>query len=170
MKLQEFIRTVKDFPKQGILFRDITPLLKNPEAFNFVINSFSDFGRKNHAQFVVAVESRGFIVGGAVATKLGVGFAPLRKKDKLPYKKISYTYQLEYGKDTIEIHEDAIEKGQNVLVVDDLLATGGTALASCKLVERLGANVCGAAFIIELVSLKGRERIKDYNILTLIRY
>ncbi len=166
---KSLIRTIPDFPKKGILFRDITPILQNGEAFREVINIFKKETPKNITK-VVAIESRGFIFGASLAYLLGVGFVPIRKSGKLPWKKVKIDYDLEYGTDTIEIHEDAIEKGEKVVLVDDLLATGGTAFASCKLIEKCGGIVKKILFLVELEELKGREKLKEYNIFSLIKF
>jgi len=167
--LKSLIRTIPDFPKKGILFRDITPVLQNGEAFRKVILTFKKETPKDITK-VVAIESRGFIFGASLAYLLGVGFVPIRKSGKLPWKKVKIDYDLEYGTDTIEIHEDAIEKGEKVVLVDDLLATGGTAFASCKLIEKCGGIVKKILFLVELEELKGREKLKEYNIFSLIKF
>lgn len=170
MNLKDTIRNVPDFPIQGIQFKDITTLLKNGEAFRVAIDELYMRFANQKIDKIVAIESRGFILGSALAYKLGVGLIPIRKPGKLPADKISEEYELEYGTDTMEIHVDSIEEGENVLLVDDLLATGGTAGASCKLVERLGGNVIGLGFLIELSFLNGREKLNKYNIQSLIVY
>lgn len=170
MNLKKYIRDVPNFPREGIIFKDITPLLADKKALGDVIEQFCDFAKKKKIDAIVGIDSRGFIVGGAIAYNLGLKFVPVRKAGKLPYKTLSESYDLEYGSATVEIHEDALTKGERVLIIDDLLATGGTAKAACKLVEKLGAQVCGAAFIIELGFLKGREKLKNYEILSLINY
>lgn len=167
--LEALIRTIPDFPKKGILFRDITTLIENPEAFKSVIDSF----RKNIPAGVnklVAIESRGFIFGGALALKLGLGFIPVRKSGKLPGKTIKVEYDLEYGTDTLEIHEDAIKNGDKVVLIDDLLATGGTALASCRLIEKCGGKVKKILFLIELDELAGYEKLKKYDVFSLLHF
>jgi adenine phosphoribosyltransferase len=155
------IRTIPGWPKPGIMFRDVTTLMKDVEGFNKVIELFYDRYKDNGIQAVVGIESRGFITGAVLASKLGVGFIPIRKKGKLPGKVISEEYELEYGTDTIEIHDDALEKGEKVLLVDDLIATGGTALAACKLLEKLGAEVVECNFIIDLPDLGGTKKLED---------
>ncbi|HHN46106.1 MAG TPA: adenine phosphoribosyltransferase [Planctomycetes bacterium] len=170
MKLADYIRDVPDFPKKGIVFKDITPLLKSSKGFARAVKGLAAAFRKAKVDYVAAVESRGFIFGAAVARKLKAGFIPLRKPGKLPYKTVSETYTLEYGQDTIEVHEDACGKGDRVLIVDDLLATGGTLAAARALIERLGAEVVGAAFVVELDFLKGRERVSGLEIESLIHY
>lgn len=170
MDLKKFIRDIPDFPKKGIIFKDITPLLADPAAFKFTIDQMTDFARQQGAKGIAGIESRGFIFGSIIAYKLGIKFIPVRKKGKLPYKVISEKYELEYGTAEIEIHEDALNKREKVLIVDDLLATGGTMKATCNLVEKLGAEVCGTAFVINLAFLNGMEKIKNYKTLTLIDY
>jgi adenine phosphoribosyltransferase len=168
--LKSFIRDIPDFPKKGIIFKDITPLLKNGEAFSRVIKTIAKRYKKANADAVLGVEARGFIFGGAVARELGVGFLPVRKPGKLPYKTRSITYDLEYGTDTLQIHEDAISKGDGIIIVDDLLATGGTVAACCKMVESLGGKVAGISFVIELGFLKGRGKLAGYDVVSLINY
>lgn len=169
-KLMRLIRNVPDYPKKGVVFRDITTLIKNGDAFDEVINIFYEICKNKKVDLVAAVESRGFIFGGALANKLKVGFVPIRKSGKLPADTVIEKYDLEYGTDTLEIHKDAILPGQKVLIVDDLLATGGTIQAACKLVEKLEGSVVGVLVMIELVFLKGREKIKNYDLFTLIKY
>jgi len=168
--LKNFIRDIADWPKKGILFRDITPLLAEPKAFAAAVEAlcagFTDAG----IDYVAAVEARGFIFGAAVAEKLGAGFVPIRKKHKLPFKTESITYDLEYGTDTLEVHSDAVTKGARVLMVDDLLATGGTMAAACKLIEKIGGRVSGISFLIELTDLAGRAKLTNYKITTVISY
>ena len=168
--LARYIRSIPDWPKEGILFRDITPLLAEPEVFAAAIEAlyagFADAG----VEYVAAVEARGFIFGSAVAEKLGAGFVPIRKKGKLPFKTESVSYDLEYGTDTLEVHSDAVRRGAKVLMVDDLLATGGTMAAACKLVEKIGGRVVGIAFLIELCELAGRDKLGEYRIKALIPY
>ena len=168
--IKSIIRDVPDFPKKGILFKDITTLLARGDLFQEVINQIAGRYKSKKIDQVVGIESRGFIFGSAVAYKLGAGIVPVRKKGKLPYKTISATYQLEYGTDTLEMHEDAVGKGTRVLIVDDLLATGGTARATAELVESAGGKIAGFAFLIELEFLKGRQKLKNYDILSLIQY
>ena len=168
--LERYIRSISDWPKKGILFRDITPLLADPRAFAAAIDAlcadFTDAG----VEYIAAVESRGFIFGGAVARKLGAGFVPIRKKGKLPFETESATFHLEYGTDTLEVHTDAISSGAKVLMVDDLLATGGTMAAACKLVEKIGGQIVGITFLIELCELGGREKLGGYKISSRIRF
>lgn len=167
MDLKNFIRDVQDFPKPGIVFRDITPLLKDKDAFSFAIE---EMAAPFQADLVVGPESRGFIFGCPVAYLLKAGFVPIRKKGKLPYHTLAAEYNLEYGKDSVEIHEDALSKGSKVLIVDDVLATAGTALAVKELVEKLGGNIQGFSFLIELRGLEGRKRIEGYPINSLLKY
>jgi len=170
MDLKKFIRDIPDFPQKGIIFKDITPLLANQKAFQETVNEFAKFAKKIKAKTIVGIDSRGFIFGGAVAYKLGLKFVPVRKKGKLPYSTVSQAYSLEYGTNTIEMHTDAIKKNEKVLIIDDLLATGGTAKAAAQLVEKLGGKVAGIAFVIELAFLKGAEKLKSYKTLSLIKY
>jgi adenine phosphoribosyltransferase len=169
-KLVRLIRNVPDYPKKGVVFRDITTLIKNGDAFDEVINIFYEICKDKKVDLIAAVESRGFIFGGALANKLKVGFVPIRKLGKLPADTVVEKYDLEYGTDTLEIHKDAVFPGQRVLIVDDLLATGGTIRAACKLVEKLEGSVAGILVMIELAFLKGREKIKEYDLFTLIKY
>lgn len=165
------IRAVKDFPKEGIIFRDITTGIKDAKTLQFMIDYLCDQYKDLKIDYVAGIESRGFIFGMPMAYKLNCGFIPIRKPNKLPAETISESYGLEYGKDTIEIHKDAIEPGANVLVVDDLLATGGTAEAACKLVKRTGGNLVGIAFLIELRDLGGREKLRDCGkIISMLEY
>lgn len=168
--LSNLIRDVKDFPKEGIIFKDITTLLKNAEALPVVLDKLYDFAKELKVSKVVGIESRGFIFGLALATKLNVGFIPIRKPKKLPAETITQSYELEYGTDTIEMHKDAIKKGDRVLIHDDLLATGGTAEAAVKLVEKAGGKVVQVSFLIELLFLNGREKLKNKNIASVIQY
>lgn len=170
ISLTDLIRDIPDFPVQGILFRDITTLLKEGYAFQAVIDQFVDKLKPLNATKVVGIESRGFIFGAPVAYKLGIGFIPVRKLGKLPYDTISAAYDLEYGTNTVEMHTDAVDPGEKVIIVDDLLATGGTTRATIELVERLGGEVVALAFMIELTELGARDYLNDYNIVTLIRY
>jgi adenine phosphoribosyltransferase len=169
MELQKFIRDVRDFPKKGIVFKDITPLLADPGALAVAVEQLVAPYSSSGVQVVTGIESRGFIFGALAAQRLGAGFAPFRKPGKLPYKTIRQSYQLEYGTDAIEIHRDAISPGQKVLMVDDLLATGGTMAAACELVKQLGGRIVGVAFVIELSFLHGREKLKDYPVHSLIK-
>jgi len=170
MDLKQFIRNIPDFPKEGILFRDITTLLKSNKAFNYALEAlYNQIVDKNITK-VVAIESRGFIFGSLLAHKLNAGFIPIRKPNKLPAEKLSQEYALEYGTDKIEIHKDAISPNDNVLLHDDLLATGGTMLAACKLIENLGGNIKQISFLIELEALKGRELLNKYTVSSVIKY
>jgi adenine phosphoribosyltransferase len=169
-KLRGLIRDVPDYPKKGIVFKDITTLIKKGDAFDEVMNIFYDQCKDKKVDLVAAVESRGFIFGGALADRLKVGFVPVRKFGKLPADTVEQKYDLEYGTDRLEIHQDAIEPGQRVLVIDDLLATGGTIAATCKLVEKLGGEVAKILIMIELGFLNGMDKLKDYDVFTLIRY
>jgi adenine phosphoribosyltransferase len=170
MSLKDYIRNIPDFPKQGILFRDITTLLKNKLAFKLAVESLAAKYKGKKVDIVVAVEARGFILGGVLAHELGAGFVPVRKRGKLPWKTNSATYELEYGTDTLEMHHDAIKAGDRVLIVDDLLATGGTVKAVTDLVKQLEGEIIGIAFLIELTALKGKEKLKDYPVFSLIKY
>jgi adenine phosphoribosyltransferase len=170
IELKDYIRDVPDWPKKGILFRDITPLLAEPKAFRAAVDALAaDYVGKG-IQYVAAVEARGFIFGAAAAVKLKAGFVPVRKKGKLPYKTESITYDLEYGTSTIEVHADAVPAGAKVLMVDDLLATGGTIEAACKLIEKIGGKIEGIVFLVELTGLKGIEKLSQYKVKSLIRY
>lgn len=168
-KLKSAIRTIPDFPKQGILFRDITPLLMDGAKFKFCINHFAKLA-KGKVDLVVSIESRGFIFGSALAHALGIGFVPIRKAGKLPYKTFQMEYDLEYGKATVEIHEDAIPKGARVVLIDDVLATGGTMKAAVHLMERFGAKIKGVYFLIELKALKGRAKLKGHPVKSLVTF
>ena len=170
MDLTKVIRDVPDFPQPGVTFKDITPLLQSPEAFAFAVDRFTDYYRDKGIQDVVAIESRGFIFGAPLALRLGAGFVPIRKKGKLPRKTVGVEYGLEYGRETVEVHEDGILPGKRVLIVDDVLATGGTAVAAKRLVEQLGGVVTGLGFVIELEFLRGRERLSDADVFSLLRY
>ena len=168
--LKSMIRTVPDFPKKGIMFRDITTILQNREGFRYVIDKFYERYKDKNIDIVVAIESRGFIFGATLAYKLECNFVPVRKEGKLPHKTMKQEYSLEYGTAAVEIHEDAIKQGQNVLIVDDLIATSGTALATIKLVEILGGKIVECAFVVELTDLKGREKLKGHNIFSLVEF
>ncbi len=163
------IRNVPNFPIQGIQFKDITTLLKDGQAFSESVDQLYHPFRDKNITKIVGVESRGFIFGAAMAYKLNIGFVPVRKPGKLPAETLSEEYALEYGKDSLEIHLDAIRKEDNVLIVDDLLATGGTAAATCRLIERLGGNIVGVAFLIELEALNGREKLAGQNVFSLLK-
>ena len=170
IKLDKYIRSIPDWPKKGILFRDITPLLAEPKAFAAAVDALCAGYKDAGIEYVAAVEARGFIFGAAVAERLNAGFVPIRKKGKLPSKTESITYDLEYGTDTLEVHSDAIDKGSKVLMVDDLLATGGTMAAACRLIEKIGGQIVGITFLIELSELAGREKLTGYNITTVLTY
>jgi adenine phosphoribosyltransferase len=169
-RLKRLIREIPNFPKPGILFYDITTLLKDPEGFRTTVDLLSEAFAGERVDRVVGIEARGFIFAPALAYKLGAGFIPMRKSNKLPAPTESVTYVLEYGTDRLEIHKDAIEPGHRVLIIDDLLATGGTAKAAIELVEKLGGQVVGAGFVIELEFLKGRERLAGYRVVSLLKY
>jgi len=168
--LKTLIRTVPDFPKPGILFYDITTVLKDKAGFATLIDAFAQYYIDKHVDLVLGIEARGFIFGPALAYRLNAGFVPVRKPNKLPAETARVTYDLEYGTDALEIHLDAIEPGQRVLIVDDLLATGGTMEATVKLVRQLGAKIVGLAFAIELDFLNGRDRFKEYDVFSLLHY
>lgn len=168
--LKKFIRDIPDFPKKGIIFKDITTLLKDKNAYKKCIDLLSENYKNQKIDKIVSMESRGFILGSVLAYKLGAGFVPVRKKGKLPSKTVSIEYQLEYGTDILEMHQDAINPGEKVLIADDVLATGGTAQAVIQLVEKLKGNVVGIAVLIELAFLNPREKLKGYNVFSLIKY
>ena len=168
--LKKHIRNIPDFPKQGILFRDITTLLKDKTAFKKAIDGLAKIVKGKKIDYVVAVESRGFIFGAALAYKLGAGFIPIRKKGKLPAETISASYALEYGTDSLEMHKDALKANSKILIVDDLLATGGTVAAVCQLTQQVKAKIAGIVFLIELCDLKGRDKLKGYPVYSLIQY
>lgn len=170
MKLAEFIRDVPDFPEKGIIFKDITTLLKDKDAFKHAVDLIVKKYRDKNVEKIVGIESRGFIFGGIAAYNLGCGFVPARKPGKLPAETISEDYTLEYGRNTLELHVDSIKEGENVVIIDDLLATGGTALAVAKLVERLKGKILGIEFLIELKFLKGIEKLMDYPVTSYIKY
>ncbi|WP_312473988.1 adenine phosphoribosyltransferase [Neobacillus sp.] len=170
MDLKQFITIVPDWPKPGIKFKDITPLMNDGEAYKYATDQIVSYAKEKHIDLIVGPEARGFIIGCPVAYSLGVGFAPVRKDGKLPRETIKVGYGLEYGKDVLTIHKDAIKPGQRVLVTDDLLATGGTIEATIQLVEQLGGVVAGIAFLVELSYLEGRKKLNGYDILTLMHY
>jgi len=170
MDLASLIRSIPDFPVKGILFRDITTLIKNPQALRYVVDQFVQRYAAQNVDLVAAVESRGFIFGAPLAYQLGAGFIPIRKLGKLPAQKINASYTLEYGAETLEMHVDAIQPGQRVLIVDDLIATGGSAQATVNLIERLGGKVVGIGFLIELTDLHGRDKLKGYDVFSLVKY
>ncbi len=169
-QLKKYIRDIPDWPNEGILFRDITPLLADPNGFSMALKSLCEGFEKSEINYVAAVEARGFIFGSMVAEALEAGFIPIRKHGKLPYTTEAVTYDLEYGQDTLEVHIDAIRKGSTVLMVDDLLATGGTMAAACHLIEKIGGKIAGVTFLIELTGLNGREKLDGYNVRTVISY
>ena len=168
--IKKLIRDVPDFPTTGILFRDITPILQNHEAFQNVVDAMVEIVGKKKPDIVIGIESRGFILGAPIALSLGAGFVPVRKVGKLPCNTVQASYALEYGSNMVEMHSDAIEAGQRVVIVDDLLATGGTASAAVQLTEELGGKVAGLAFLIELEFLQGRKMLANYDIQALIKY
>jgi len=170
MNLKDYIANVPDFPIPGIQFKDITPLIGNGEAFQYATNLFVEFTKEIDADVVVGPDARGFIFGCPVATQLGLGFIPIRKPNKLPREVTSFSYELEYGTNTLCLHKGDIKKGQKVLIIDDLLATGGTIEATVKLVEEAGGIVVGIAFLIELDFLKGKEKLEGYNVLSLMNF
>ncbi len=169
-ELKSAIRDVKDFPKEGIVFKDITPLLHSPLLFKKIIDEMAKSCEGIKVDYIAGIESRGFIFGAALAYKLDIGFVPIRKKGKLPYTTVSASYSLEYGKDALEVHTDAFGKGDNVLVIDDLLATGGTLKAVCEVIEKLEANVTKLICLIELSFLNGRDKLKGYDTTCLIDF
>ena len=168
--LRSYIRDIPDFPKPGILFRDITPLMASPAAFRVAVEGLAEYGRSVGAQLVIGAEARGFLLGPALANEVEAGFVLARKPGKLPYETVTAEYELEYGTDRLELHTDAISPGTRVLVHDDLLATGGTAQALCSLVEQLGGTVAGCGFLIELTDLRGRERVAPRDVHSLLEY
>lgn len=168
--LKKLIREVPDFPKPGILFYDITTLLKDRLGFARLIDALTEQYLNKDIDLVLGIEARGFIFGPALAYRLNAGFIPVRKPRKLPAETVKWTYDLEYGSDTLEIHKDAIQRGQRILIVDDLLATGGTAKATAELASSLGANICGLGFVVELDFLKGRDKLKGYDVFSLLQY
>jgi adenine phosphoribosyltransferase len=170
MDLKPLIRDIPDFPEPGIMFRDITTLLQNHQALSYVIDYFSNSFAEQNIDYIIAIESRGFILGAPLAYHLGAGFIPVRKPGKLPAKVHSVDYQLEYGTDRLEIHQDAIKQGSNVLVVDDVIATGGTAAATAELLEKFSCNLLGFAFIIELTGLAGRNKLPNVPIHSIVQY
>ena len=170
MKLKNTIRSIADWPVKGVMFRDLTTLMQDPDAFMESCDILYDRYKDKNIDKIVGIDARGFVFGGVLAYKLGIGFVPVRKKGKLPYKTIREDYSLEYGEDTLEIHEDAVQKNERVVIVDDLIATGGTIGASVKLVKKLGADIVECAFIVELPDLKGREQIQDCKVYSIIEF
>lgn len=170
MDLKKYIADIPDFPEPGVIFRDVTPLLANKDAYQESIQLISEFAKDKKVDVIVGPEARGFLFGCPVALALHCGFVPVRKPGKLPREVISQSYDLEYGSNEIQMHSDSIQAGQNVLVVDDLLATGGTVEAAISLIEKMGGNVVGTAFLIELEALKGRELLKDYDVFSVLKY
>lgn len=170
MDLKKYIKDIPDFPEPGFLFRDVTPLLADKDAYQESIRLLSDFAKEKKVDLVVGPEARGFLFGCPVALALNCGFVPVRKPGKLPREVVSQSYDLEYGSNEIQMHSDSIQPGQNVLIVDDLLATGGTVDAAVSLIEKMGGNVVGIAFLIELEALKGRELLKDYDVYSVLKY
>jgi adenine phosphoribosyltransferase len=170
LDLASLVRDVPDFPKPGIVFKDIMPLLANPQALRQTVDQLAEWSEPRRPDIILGAEARGFITGGALACRLGCGFVAARKPGKLPWRTVSAKYALEYGFDALELHADAIKAGQRVLVHDDVLATGGTARAKCELVEQLGGEVVGVAFIISLDFLNGRDRLEGYDVHSLIAY
>ncbi len=170
LDLKQKIRNIPDFPKKGVVFRDITTLVGDVEAFKYSVDRMVEYWRGKKIDAVLGAEARGFIFGGVIAYKLGVGFIPVRKPGKLPYRTCQVSYDLEYGKNILQIHIDAIKKGDKILIVDDLVATGGTAKAKAELVEKMGGEVVGFCFLIELEFLNPRKILKDYDIFSLIKY
>jgi adenine phosphoribosyltransferase len=169
-ELKAKIRNVPDFPRPGTQFKDITTLIKDPEGLRQMITELKGYCLMKDIDAIAGIESRGFILGSILAHDLGVGFIPVRKKGKLPAETVAEEYDLEYGKDSVEVHRDAVEDGQNILIVDDLLATGGTAAAAARLVERLGGKVSGICFLVELSGLGGRKKLSNYDVFSLIQY
>jgi len=169
LRAKGLIRDIRDFPQAGVIFKDITPVLADPQAMAEILAAFLEFAQKVRTEAVAGIESRGFVFGSPIAMRLGVPFIPIRKPGKLPYTTFREDYELEYGASALEVHTDAVDPGTRVLVVDDLLATGGTAAAAGRLVQRLGASVAGMAFLIELASFNGRQRLGETQVCTLVR-
>lgn len=170
MNLKEKIRVIEDFPKAGISFKDITTILQDGEAFKYTIDKLTEYVRDKQIDVIVGPEARGFLLGTPIAYNLGIGFVPIRKPGKLPADTIRYEYELEYGSDALEVHKDAIKPGQRVLIVDDLLATGGTIGSVAKLVEQLGGKVVALNFIVELTGLNGRDKLNEYEVNSIVQY
>jgi adenine phosphoribosyltransferase len=169
-KVKTLIRNVPNFPKKGIVFKDITPVLKDATTFARIVGALESYGRKRGTELVAGIESRGFLFGAAVAARLEVGLVPIRKLGKLPWKTVKQSYKLEYGTDTMEMHRDAVKKGQRVLVVDDVLATGGTLIGACKLVEKVGGVVAGSTCLLELTFLDGQKKLKGRDFYSVVQY
>lgn len=169
MNLKSYIRNIPDFPKEGIMFKDITPMLKDKEAFNAAIEAIKDNYKDLDIDYIVGIEARGFIVGTPLSLAMNKGFIPIRKPGKLPAEKITASYDLEYGSNELELHRDAIDKGDKVLIIDDLLATGGTVKAACDLVEKLGGDIVSVGFLLELKDLDGRDKLKGYDVFSLLK-
>lgn len=169
LNLEDYIASIRDFPTKGILFRDVTPLIADGEAFREATKRFAKYAKEIGADVIVGPESRGFIFGAPVATELGIGFVPVRKPGKLPRETISCKYDLEYGSNELFMHKDAIKPGQKALIVDDLLATGGTAVATCHMIEELGGEVAGLGFVVELTGIEQNAELKKYNVLSLMK-
>lgn len=170
MNLKDYIASIPNYPEEGVIFRDISPLMAEGDAYRYATNKIVEYAKEREIDMIVGPEARGFIVGCPVAYELGVGFAPARKKGKLPRETIEVDYDLEYGTATLTLHKDALKPGQRVLICDDLLATGGTMAATIELIEKLGGVVAGLAFLVELKDLNGREKIKGYDVLTLMEF
>ena len=170
MDLRQYIRDIPDFPVEGILFRDITPLMQEPEAFRYVIDRMAEHYESQGIDVILGIEARGFLIGAPLAYRLGKPFVPVRKEGKLPYETKSVKYALEYGQNVVEVHTDAVSKGQRAVILDDLLATGGTMAAGAELVESMGGEVAGLAAVIELIDLDGRERLSGYGVYSLVQY
>jgi len=170
MDLKETIRSIPDWPIKGVIFRDLTTLMQNPQAFQKSCNVLYERYKDMKIDKIVGIDARGFVFGAVLAYKLGIGFVPVRKKGKLPWKTIQETYSLEYGEDTLEIHEDAVEKGEKVIIIDDLIATGGTIGATVKLVKKLGADIIECAFVVELPDLKGRDQIQNCKVFAITEF
>lgn len=170
MDFKQYIADIQDFPIEGVLFRDVTPLMQDPKAYHEVIEQMKAYAIRKEADLIAGPEARGFLFGCPVAYAMEAGFVPVRKPGKLPREVIEATYELEYGHNTLQMHKDAIKKGQKVVLIDDLLATGGTIEASCKMIEELGGIVTGICFLIELEDLNGREKLKDYDVYSILKY
>ncbi len=170
MDLRQYIRDIPDFPVEGILFRDITPLMQEPSAFKYVIDRMAEHYEGQGVDVILGIEARGFLIGAPLAYKLGKPFVPVRKEGRLPYETKSVKYALEYGQNVVEVHTDAVSRGQRAVILDDLLATGGTMAAGAELVESMGGEVAGLAAVIELIDLDGRERLSGYGVYSLVQY